>query len=260
MKTRTIAIVGAAQVVAKAAAPSKSFNVPALELGWANACRGADTLVVTTSPEALTWRFTDIAASYPATDSAPSSSICVMMNDLGDMPGGWRFAVDNVQTSGKGKLTGGAVVTSLWTKLDMEVSYMKNPLENAEHVWAKKSRSMGSFNLVDTTFVGSRQELDGDFDVKVKANGNGTNWSPCWPEFVYPNQYRIQFNHQTHVDLGETPDASDPQGTIDGNLQVALNLKWEACNSTANGVENWGEGGDMPAGWMPYKYRETPKY
>jgi hypothetical protein len=125
-----------------ATSPQNSFKVPLLDVGWANACQGADTLVVTSTPEALTWRFTDFGAVYPAAGSMFDNAICVMMNDIGSVPPRWRFAVDNVQTSGSGTLEGGAVITSLWTTLSMDVSYMINPLQNGEHVWALRSQSM----------------------------------------------------------------------------------------------------------------------
>lgn len=136
---------GLAQASAQTAVyPKTSFKIPVLDLGWANACRGADTLIVTSTPQALTWRFSDFAASYPSTDrdAAPDVSMCVMSNQLGDVPAGWRFAVADVQTSGSGNLTGGAVVTSLWTTLSMDVAYVLNPLQNAVRAWVLKSQSM----------------------------------------------------------------------------------------------------------------------
>ncbi|KAI8631674.1 hypothetical protein F5Y19DRAFT_473355 [Xylariaceae sp. FL1651] len=262
MKTSTataIVLMGAAHVVGaqNATSPGKSFKVPVLDVGWANACQGADTLVVTSTPKALTWRFTDFGAVYPSTGSVLDNAICVMMNDIGSVPARWRFTVDNVQTSGSGTLTGGAVLTSLWTTLSMDTSYMINPLSNGEHVWASRSQSMGSFNLVNTTLVSDGQELDGKFDVQVKTELNGTNWSPCWPDFVDRSGFRIQFNHQTHIYIGQTPDAAEPKGRIDNNLQVKLNLKWEACDPNVDSLADWGEGGNMPSGWSPYQ--QTPK-
>jgi hypothetical protein len=38
-----------------------------------------------------------------------------MENELGDLPTGRRFAIDNVETSGTGKLTGGAQLDQLGT-------------------------------------------------------------------------------------------------------------------------------------------------
>jgi len=138
MLTGPVHIVGAQNVTS----PQRSFKVPVLDVGWANACQGADTLVVTSTPEALTWRFTDFGAVYPAAGSVLDNAICVMVNDIGSVPPRWRFAVDNVQTSGSGTLTGGALITSLWTTLSMDVSYIINPLQNGEHVWALRSQSM----------------------------------------------------------------------------------------------------------------------
>ncbi|KAI0389627.1 hypothetical protein F5Y17DRAFT_462562 [Xylariaceae sp. FL0594] len=254
-------LLGAAQVLVvgaqNATSPQKSFNVPVLDVGWANACQGADTLVVASTPEALTWRFTDFAATYPATETSLDNAICVMANNIGSVPPRWRFAVDSVQTSGSGTITGGAVVTSLWTTLSLDVSYIINPLQNGEHVWASRSQSMGSFNLADSKLAADGGELDGKFDATVRTGLNETNWSPCWPEYgfreIYRSGFNIQFNHQTHVYLGQAPDAADPKGRIDADLQVKLSLKWQACDPDTDKLEEWGEGGEMPSGWMPYK-------
>jgi len=57
--------------------------------------------------------------------------------------------------------------------------------------------------------------------------------------------------------MGQTPDATEPKGRINDNVQVKINLKWEACDPDAEKLEGWGKGGDMPSGWMPYK--QIPK-
>jgi hypothetical protein len=59
------------------------------------------------------------------------------------------------------------------------------------------------------------------------------------------------FGHQTQLFMGQKPDATDPHGKINKDLKVALNLKWEKCDSTVDTIEKWGRASDAPKGWNP---------
>ncbi|RYC60783.1 hypothetical protein CHU98_g5417 [Xylaria longipes] len=66
---KNTAVMIAAIAVAQAAAPDKSFKLPTLQVGYAKSCQGADTLTVSSTPKAVTWRFSDFGSTYP--ESAP---------------------------------------------------------------------------------------------------------------------------------------------------------------------------------------------
>jgi hypothetical protein len=124
--------------VAYAASPDHSFNIPVWQTAGAKNCRGANTMTVTSTPEALTWYFYDMETTYPG-DSQTTSDVgfCVMENEIGDGPPDWRFAVDTIEISGSGKLTGGAWIDSLVTVLSMDLGYPVDPsLPLAEQEWA----------------------------------------------------------------------------------------------------------------------------
>ncbi|KAI0148677.1 hypothetical protein GGR57DRAFT_475174 [Xylariaceae sp. FL1272] len=232
-----------------AAAPDASFKIELLDVGWARSCQGADTLTVKSTPEALTWNFSDFDASFPENGLVPSVAICVMENNIGRVPAGWRFAVDSVETSGKGHISGGAKAGYLGTYLGMNIAYVTNQSAPAgERFWKANGQSMGDFELRNTT-LSPKGDLDGSFDVTAPANG--TLWSPCFPDNFSRDGYSIQFSHQTQLYLTADDGAKEPSSYIDPNVQVKLNLKWEACDTAKEPVSSWGRPVVTASDWVP---------
>ncbi|KAJ2974828.1 hypothetical protein NUW58_g8533 [Xylaria curta] len=230
---KTTAAIVAAISVAHAAAPDKSFNVPTLQVGYAKSCRGADTLTVSSTPKALTWRFSDFGSAYPEAYPGSTVAFCVMVNEIGSTPTGWRFAVDSLEMSGSGKLTGGAQLDQLGTSLGFNVAYVTNPGARVDElIWALRYGGWGDYNVHNTTLNADGKDLDGTFNVKVPSQTD--IWSPCWPEDVNRDRFQLQFTHQTYFYMGQTPNATNPRGKIDDNFQVAINLKWEKCDPAPN--------------------------
>ncbi|KAI1426937.1 hypothetical protein F5Y12DRAFT_739228 [Xylaria sp. FL1777] len=247
----TAAILAAALAVAHAAAPDKSFKVQTLQVGYAKSCRGVDTLAISSTPKALAWSFSDFGSSYPETSSMSTVAFCVMEYDIGDTPTGWRFAVDSVETSGSGMLTSGAQLDQLSTALGLSVAYVTNPGASVDElVWSLRSGGWGDYTVHNTTLTDDGKDLNGKFNVNIPSPS--VTWSPCWPQNVNRDRFKIQFSHQTSFYMGEAPDATNPKGNIDDNFQVAINLKWEECDPSVDQVSNWGRASELPENWTPY--------
>ncbi|KAJ8132777.1 hypothetical protein O1611_g845 [Lasiodiplodia mahajangana] len=248
---KNTAAIMAAIAVAHAAAPDKSFKVPTVQVGYAKSCRGVDTLTVSSTPKALTWRFSDFGSSYPETAPGSTVAYCVMEYEIGDTPVGWRFAVDSVETSGSGKLVSGAQLDQLGTAIGLNVAYVTNPGARVDEiVWALRSGGWGDYNVRNTTLNADGEDLDGKFNVNFPSQS--VIWSPCWPENVSRDSFQIQFSHQTYFYMGQATNATDPQGNIDDDFQVAINLKWEKCDPSVDKVSQWGRGYEVSPNWSPY--------
>ncbi|KAI1132367.1 hypothetical protein F5Y10DRAFT_261353 [Nemania abortiva] len=240
----------AAIAVAHAAAPDKSFKVQTVEAGYAKSCRGVDTLTISSAPKALTWRFSDFGSTYPETEPGSTIAFCVMLYEISNTPVGWRFAVDSVETSGSGKLANGARLDQIGTSLGLSVAYVTNPGARVDEIiWGLRSGGWGDYNVRNTTLTPDGKDLDGKFNINTPSQSD--IWSPCWPENVSRDFFQIQFSHQTYFYMGQAANATNPEGKIEDDFQVAINLRWEQCDPSVDKVSQWGRGHDVSPKWSP---------
>ncbi|KAI0449220.1 hypothetical protein F5B21DRAFT_509415 [Xylaria acuta] len=170
---KTTGAMTAAIAVANAAAPDKSFKIPTLQVGYAKSYRGADTMTVSSTPKAPTWRFSDFGSSYPETSS-----------------GSTRFAVDTIEMSSSGKLAGGAHLDTLGTSLGFNVAHVTNPGARVDElIWALRYGGWGNSDVRNATLNSDGKDLDGELNVKVPSQS--AIQSPCWPENVSRNFFQI---------------------------------------------------------------------
>ncbi|KAI0207011.1 hypothetical protein F4808DRAFT_454918 [Astrocystis sublimbata] len=247
------ALLAASVVGAHAAVPEHSFHVPTVLAGLASGCRGADTMTVKSTPEALTWNFGDMGAVYPASGNKQRNvNICVMENDIADTPGGWRFRVDNIAYSGSGMFNGGALVEKLTTRVSLNVAYSTSEVGNySDWKFALNSQDLGEWNLYNVNLAEGGGDLDGDFTLSAKGP---ELWSPCWSDQSHDPIQTVQMSHQTQLHLGTNDTSSDAQGRIDDDLQLKLNLVWEECDSAANPIAEWGTKANKGDDFKPHPW------
>ncbi|KAI1809327.1 hypothetical protein GGS20DRAFT_318227 [Poronia punctata] len=238
-----------------AEAPDSSFHIKNVLAGYAIACQGIDTLSVTSTPEAITWKLRDYKTVYPTAggDAHDAVTYCVMETNLAKFPVDWRFAVDNVEISGTGKLAGGAQVDKFGTYLDFSVGYIADSQPTVDSQWFLRFGGLGDYEIANSTLTPDGGELDGYFKVTLpRANaGTATGWSPCFGENSYYDVYRPQMSYQIQLYMSSNDDAENPEGLVDNDVTVKLNLKWDQCDSKADNITTWGKPFEKDPNWIP---------
>ncbi|KAI0169385.1 hypothetical protein GGR52DRAFT_519387 [Hypoxylon sp. FL1284] len=240
MKTAAAAVTSLA-ALAHAAAPDTAYHYNTIITGYTEACRGADTMSVRVTPEAVTWNFDDYAKVYDH-----GATFCVMENDIHRAPGNWRFAFDTATYSGNVKAN--ATIKSLGTYLGLSASYVTNqPVSVDEETWTLQSGELGDF-VVNGTDLGADE--NGNFEVAAKPNEE--SWSPCFFSNATTDYFKYQMSHQTIMYYEEPEDPESRQGQFSSGLKLTLAMKWEECEASLDGLSKWGKTLDMGEGWNPY--------
>ncbi|KAI0205638.1 hypothetical protein F4808DRAFT_455860 [Astrocystis sublimbata] len=187
---------------------------------------------------------------YPATDGdADKAAVkyCVMENDIGHAPIGWRFRIDSGTYTGKGSLKIGAKIESLNSTMSLAAIYPMNKKDPQDSWnWAVNRSFMAELDVTGNAI--SNGDLAQDFKVTVLNEPD--HWSWCFTSSVaYPD---IQFSHQTNLFLGAAEEDTDAQGYIDSHLQLKLNLEWEKCDASGEPWTNWGRHQELPGHQNPH--------
>ncbi|KAL8300894.1 hypothetical protein RB597_009379 [Gaeumannomyces tritici] len=223
------------RLAAAQAQPADGFHLASIAASFAAGCLGAETLRLGLTTAAVTVDY------YGMGTAPPRSAACVALLDLGAVPDGWRFAVDEVRHDGHVRLAAGAADASTQFGLGITNSHVVNAQDGAaEFKWSVNSGYFGTFNKkLDWA---ANADVDADFSVAVPRAEAERLWSPC---FAGPDERRkTQLSMQTffHFDNATAAAAQGYFGRAgDGPaLRTTVPLVWEKCDPASSPFEGWG--------------------
>lgn len=137
------------RLAAAQAQPADGFHLASISASYSSGCPAAETLRFGLTAGAMTVDY------YAMGTAASRPAACVALLDLGAVPDGWRFAVDEVRHEGHVRLAAGAADASTQFSLGITNSHVVNAQEGvANFKWSINSgyfvgsvRDLSSYRL-----------------------------------------------------------------------------------------------------------------